>query len=90
MLTNGRWSEPKLHVVRGVRNARESNVSLGISQFWVVKNGSHSTTLRQLMIQAMFEVPRIKSDFLLADVLGLEQFKLGHHNGGSQDHSRIM
>ncbi|CAG2206651.1 unnamed protein product [Mytilus edulis] len=24
------------------------------------------------------------------DVLGLEQFELGHHNGGSQDHSRIM
>lgn len=25
-----------------------------------------------------------------ADVLGLEQFELGHHNGGSQDHSRII
>ena len=25
-----------------------------------------------------------------AEVLGLEQFKLGHHNGGSQDHSRII
>ncbi|VDI68749.1 Hypothetical predicted protein [Mytilus galloprovincialis] len=24
------------------------------------------------------------------DVLGLEQFELGHHNGGSQDHSRII
>ena len=24
------------------------------------------------------------------DVLGLEQLKLGHDNGGSQDHSRIM
>ena len=27
---------------------------------------------------------------LITDVLGLEQFKLGHHNGGSQDYSRIM
>ena len=27
--------------------------------------------------------------FLLG-VLGIEQFKLGHENGGSQDHSRIM
>lgn len=26
----------------------------------------------------------------VVDVLGLEQFKLGHDNGGSQDHSRIM
>lgn len=26
----------------------------------------------------------------IVDVLGLEQFKLGHDNGGSQDHSRIM
>ena len=25
-----------------------------------------------------------------ADVLGLEQFELGHHHGGSQDHSRII
>ncbi|MBV7329944.1 N-methyl-L-tryptophan oxidase [Chloroflexi bacterium TSY] len=25
-----------------------------------------------------------------ADVLGLEQFELGHHKGGSQDHSRII
>ena len=25
-----------------------------------------------------------------ADVLGIEQFKLFHHNGGSQDHSRII
>ncbi|KAK6185372.1 hypothetical protein SNE40_007622 [Patella caerulea] len=25
-----------------------------------------------------------------ADVLGIEQFELGHHNGGSQDHSRII
>ncbi len=25
-----------------------------------------------------------------ADVLGLEQFKLGHHHGGSQDHSRVI
>lgn len=25
-----------------------------------------------------------------AEVLGLEQFTLGHHNGGSQDHSRII
>lgn len=25
-----------------------------------------------------------------ADVLGLEQFKLGHHRGGSQDHSRVI
>ncbi|MCB0035040.1 MAG: FAD-dependent oxidoreductase [Anaerolineales bacterium] len=25
-----------------------------------------------------------------ADVLGLEQFNLGHHNGGSQDYSRII
>lgn len=25
-----------------------------------------------------------------ADVLGLEQFHLGHHNGGSQDYSRII
>ncbi|XP_050399447.1 monomeric sarcosine oxidase [Patella vulgata] len=25
-----------------------------------------------------------------ADVLGIEQFELGHHNGGSQDHSRIV
>ncbi|MEZ4710472.1 MAG: N-methyl-L-tryptophan oxidase [Caldilineaceae bacterium] len=25
-----------------------------------------------------------------ASVLGLEQYKLGHHNGGSQDHSRII
>ena len=24
------------------------------------------------------------------DVLGLEQFELGHHNGGSQDRSRII
>jgi sarcosine oxidase len=24
------------------------------------------------------------------EVLGLEQFALGHHNGGSQDHSRII
>ena len=24
------------------------------------------------------------------DVLGLEQFKLGHHHGGSQDHSRVI
>lgn len=24
------------------------------------------------------------------DVLGIEQFDLGHHNGGSQDHSRII
>ena len=23
-------------------------------------------------------------------VLGIEQFELGHHNGGSQDNSRIM
>ena len=27
---------------------------------------------------------------IFTDVLGLEQFKLGHDNGGSQDHSRIM
>ncbi|CAG2205547.1 unnamed protein product [Mytilus edulis] len=27
---------------------------------------------------------------ILIDVLGLEQFELGHHNGGSQDHSRII
>lgn len=26
----------------------------------------------------------------VVDVLGLEQFKLGHDSGGSQDHSRIM
>lgn len=26
----------------------------------------------------------------IVDVLGLEQFKLGHDSGGSQDHSRIM
>ncbi len=26
----------------------------------------------------------------VSDVLGLEQFKLGHHNGGSQDLSRCM
>jgi len=25
-----------------------------------------------------------------AEVLGIEQFALGHHNGGSQDHSRII
>lgn len=25
-----------------------------------------------------------------ADVLGIEQFRIGHDNGGSQDHSRIM
>lgn len=25
-----------------------------------------------------------------ADVLGIEQFELGHHHGGSQDHSRII
>ena len=25
-----------------------------------------------------------------ADVLGLEQFKLGHDNGGSQDLSRVV
>lgn len=27
---------------------------------------------------------------VVLDVLGLEQFKIGHDNGGSQDHSRIM
>ncbi len=24
------------------------------------------------------------------EVLGIERFELGHHNGGSQDHSRII
>lgn len=42
-----------------------------------------------------FPKRRIQYNFVFshaffADVLGLEQFKLGHENGGSQDVSRIM
>lgn len=36
------------------------------------------------------ELKHLQVSFSVVDVLGLEQFKLGHDNGGSQDHSRIM
>ena len=50
------------------------------------QNGSQLAKQVVLLISWIY-IPNCNN---LTDVLGLEQFKLGNDNGGSQDHSRIM
>ena len=55
-----------------------------------VEKWGHSCLIGTLLVlHKTFEF-LFHPDGYISGVLGIEQFQLGHDNGGSQDHSRIM
>lgn len=57
--------------------------------YWLTRLAPNASNKpRQFLFHEQFFAKKKKNIFI--EILGLEKFDLGHHNGGSQDYSRIM